>query len=402
MTTLRTRVSEQTQVDGHDIPTYLYDGYQVHRAALSRGLQVLALPRQVLLAGRERTVPSEVSFTHGVPEASTVSAVTYAQDRRLRRALLERVGVAVPKGASFTWKSVNSAGQWSAELGYPVTVMEVVGENPATAIRNVSSEEELTAAFQELRRREPEDRAPGSNPLVAGYATTRLGYILDDEGNEVAPLRTRFLIEKQVPGDVVRALICGGRLIAAVLLDVTTGNGYQDITDEVHEGIVEILVRAAGAIPGLAMATLDIVVDDLRRSPEGQTCLVTELAERPRAETYNAAADGIGDRIGDALLAFQAERAGISLQEPRPHVSGQALIEGLRDADGVAQTLPEIAKQYDVDLTVHEIDDLDGELTTTYSGPPGAVAVMMELLLAGLLLEDRAAAVEYTAGGTHD
>ena len=392
-------MSEQIQVGGHEIPTYLYDGYQVHRAALSRGLQILALPRQVLLAGRKRTVPSEVSFTHGVPEASTVAAVTYAQDRRLRRALLERAGVAVPTGASFTWKSVNSAANWAADLGYPVIVKEVVGENPATAIRDVGSEDELTAAFQQLRRREPEDRAPGSNPLVAGYATTRLGYILDDEGNEVAPLRTRFLIEKQVPGDVVRALICGDRLIAAVLLDVTTGHGYQEVTSALHEDIAEILVRAAGAIPGLAMATVDVVVDDLRRPSEGQNCLVVELAERPRAETYNAAGEGLGDRLGDALLDFQAQRAGISLPAPGSHASGRALIEGLRDADGAARALPALAKQYNVDLTVQGIDDLDGELTTTYAGPPGAVAVLMELLLAGLLLEDRAASVEYTAGG---
>lgn len=389
-------MNEQIQVGRSEIPTHLYDGYQVHRAALARGLQILALPRQVLLAGRHRTVPSEVSFTHGVPEASTVSAVTYAQDRQLRRALLQRTAVPVPRGATFTWLGVEAAARWSEELGYPVVIKEVVGENPARAIRDVNSREGIMRAFKELRRREPEDRAPGSNPLIAGYATTRLGYMLDDEGNEVAPLRTRFLIEKQVPGRVVRALVCGGRLIAAVLLDVGTGTGYQDVTDGLHEEVAAVLIRAAESIPGLAMATVDVVLDDPRRGVDDQMCLVVELAERPRLHTYITAAAELGDRCGDALLNFQAERAGIDLPPPQSQVSTQALIEGLRDAEAVAKALPRLATGYEVDLNITARDDVAGELTTTCAGSPAAVALLMELLLSGDLLADRAASVEYT------
>lgn len=394
-------MTEQIQVDGHEIPAYLYDGYQVHRAALSRGLHVLALPRQVLLAGRNRTVPSEVSFTHGVPEASTVSAVTYAQDSRLRRAMLERAGVPVPRGATFTWNGLGAAVRWVHEIGYPVSVKEVVGENPARAIRGVRSEEQVRAAFQELRIRQPEDRSPGSNPLIAGYATTRLGYVLDDEGNEVAPLRTRFLVEKELDGHTVRALVCGGRIIAAVRLDTDTHEGVADVTDELHPEFSIMLIRAAEAIPGLAMATVDAVTEDYRREPGGQAAVV-EVAERPRAETYIGASGGIGERIGDALLQFQATRAGVDLPAPQSQVRAEVRIEGLRNAAAVAREFPAIATDYDVALTVSDQDDVDGELITTCSGPPSGLAILMELLMSGDLLSDRAACVEYTMDGSDD
>lgn len=392
-------MSNQIQTGQYQIPAHLYDGYQVHRAALARGLHVLVLPRQVLLAGRSSAVPSEVSFTHGVPEASTVSAVTYAQDRRLRRAMLERAGVSVPRGATFTWKGVDAAARWASEVGYPVVVKEVVGENPARSVRDVNSEEDIRVAFQELRRRDPEDRSPGSNPLIAGYATTRLGYIVDDEGNEVAPLRTRFLVEKELEGQLVRALVCGQRLIVAVLLKPDAGVGTQDVTDDLHPEISDLLIRAAHAIPGLAMATVDAVVNDHQKAPDGQTCSVVEVAERPRAHSYLDATAEVGDRIGDALLQFQAERAGIQLPPSQPQVRARTRIEGLRDAGRAAELLPAKAAEFNVDLTVTSHDDVDGELNTTCTGPPPGIAALTELVMSGDLLADRAACVEYTMDG---
>lgn len=377
------------------IPSHLYDGYQVHRAALARGMQVLALPRQVLLAGTEATVPSQVSFAHGVPESSTVSAVTYAQDRRLRRALLERAGVPVPRGATFTWSGIGAATRWAETHGYPVMIKEAVGENPGQVVRDVHSREDITAAFRELRRREPLDRAPGSNPLMAGWAPTRLAYILDDEGNEAAPLRTRFLLERQTPGETVRALVCGGRVVAAVLLDAAAGTGTQDVTATLHAEIGQAVVRAAEAIPGLAMASVDAVVEDHRRPVQGQSCVIVELSERPRIDTYITAADELGDRIGDALLASQADQAQIELSDLVSTIEADLLLQGLRDPEALREALPAAVTPYDVELTVTEVDPVAGEVRARCAGTPRSVALSMELLLAGELLSDRATSVEY-------
>lgn len=388
-------MSHNIQVEGRVLPTYLFDGYQVHRAALARGLRVLVLPRQVLLAGKNSTVPSEISFAHGVPEASTVAAVTYAQDRRLRRALLQRAGVQVPRGATFTWKSVKQAARWAERVGYPVVIKEVVGENPARAIRDVRDGNGLVAAFQTLRLREPGDRSPGSNPLIAGYSTTRLGYILDEDGQQIAPMRTRFLVEEQPVGETIRALVVGGELVAAVELDPAGQDGVRDVTKTLHRAIKATLLKAAEAIPGLAAAMLDVVVADHQQAPGAQGAPIVELSERPRADTFVAAEDRLGDLIGNALLEAQAKRAGLLLDPASEDIDTGAVIEGLRDAKATAHELPDAAREYGVRLSVTNHDEIEGVIQATYSGSASSIAIVTELLMAGLLVRDRAACVEY-------
>jgi hypothetical protein len=377
------------------VAAHLFDGYQVHRSALAYGLTVLALPRQVLLAGRHSAVPAAVSFTHGVPEASTMSAVTYAQDRRLRRALLERAGVPVPKGATFTWRSVRRAARWAAkEPGFPVVVKEVVGENPARMISGVGSAEELVSAFHALRLRKPEDRSPGKNPAIAGYAATRLGFQLDEDGNEVATPRTRFLVEKQLQGRYVRIFTCGDDAPAAVLLDRSTGIAEQDLTGGIHPTFEAMAVRAVQSVPGLASGTVDVVVEDPQKPADGQDAHVVEVSERPRAATYALPETDLGDRIGDALLEFQASRARLELAGKRNDITVDVRVEGLFNATAVAAGFPAEASRYGVEATVAVADDLEGIVTGTCRGTPSAVAALSESLMAGELLEDRASCIE--------
>jgi hypothetical protein len=381
----------------HQVPVafHLYDGYQVHRAALAYGLTVLALPRQVLLAGRTSAVPAAISFTHGVPEASTMSAVTYTQDRRLRRALLERVGVPVPKGATFTWRSIDRAAQWVArEPGYPVVVKEAVGENPAKTIPDVSSDEELTAAFQVLRRRNPEDRSPGRNPALAGYAANRLGFQLDDDGNEVAPPRTRFLIEKQLKGMYVRIFACGEETPVAVVMDPRTGEAVRDVSAQLDASLSGVAIRAVRGVPGLAAATVDIILEDPSSPADSQEHHVVEVAERPRAASYAAADEVLGDRIGDTLVRFQASQANLDIREQRDTITVDVRVEGLRDAAAVAAGFTATASGYNVDGTVTVTDELEGIVAGTCHGTPAAIAALNESLMSGDLLNDRSSCIE--------
>ncbi|NDL57419.1 hypothetical protein [Phytoactinopolyspora mesophila] len=377
------------------VAPHIYDGYQVHRAALAYGLTVLALPRQVLLAGRKSAVPAAISFTHGVPEASTMSAVTYAQDRRLRRALLERVGLPVPRGATFTWRSIDRAAQWVArEPGYPVVVKETVGENPAKTILDVSSDDELMAAFQVLRRRRPEDRSPGRNRDLAGYAANRLGFQIDDDGNEVAPPRTRFLIERQLRGVYVRIFACGDETPVSVVMDPRTGEPVRDVSAQLDASFSTVALRAVRGVPGLAAATVDIILEDPTSPADTQEHHIVELAERPRAASYATADESLGDRIGDTLVRFQAGQANLVLPPQRKAITTDIRVEGLRDAAAVAAGFTTAASGYDVDGAVAVTDDLEGIVAGTCHGTPAAIAALNESLMNGDLLGDRSSCIE--------
>lgn len=374
------------------LPDYLRDGFEVHRAAVTQGAHILALPRQVLLVGSQGAVPSQISFAHGVPEASTLSALTFAQDRRLRRALLERAKVPQPRGATFSWNSRARARRWTDELGYPVIVKEVVGENPARSVRDVVSRSELLDAIRTLRLRLPEDRSPGRNPHLAGYAATRLSVVLDDNENEVAPPRTRFLIEEQLSGTILRSIVVGGEIVATVELNPDTRTSTHEVLDGLSETSRDIILRAADAIPGLGLAVVDAVVDGR------EARAVVEVSERPRIATFITADEALGARIGEAIVRFQATHAGFDSGSPVEQLDVNLHIEGLRRADEAAEAFPTAAALHGVEAHPAEIDGVLGDLKCRVVGNTRDIVTVIELFLAGLLLDDKPAAIEYEIG----
>lgn len=395
---MNTENEPYTDVKGIELPTRLIDGFQVHRAALAHDLNTLSLPRQVLLVSSETTVPSQLSYTHGVPEASGLSAVTFAQDHRLKRALLDRAEVATPMGASFSWKSIRKAEKWAEQIGYPVILREGVGENPVRAIGNITSGQQLTEAFNQLRRRDKADRTPGSNPHVAGYATTRLTFTYDDEGNEVAPLRSRMLVEKQIRGRTTRAFVIGGELVCAVELNPDNVAGARVVTSELTTNDIAVFTRTLAAIPGLACATIDAVRTPESSEESPNPLLITSISERPRIETYMSADIELGTRVGEALLSFQSREAALDLPAAIDDCKRTIEIEGLRRATHVAEELPAVADSYGVRITIEDVDAVSGDLRGTAHGTPEGLAALAELLTAGYLMEDKAAAVNYSKG----
>lgn len=386
-------------IGGISLPDYLLDGYFIHRSALERGMNILALPRQVLLASDRQREPGEVAFTHAVPLSSSLSAVTFAQDRRLRRALFERMNVPKPRGASFSHLGLKNASAWVKRFGYPVTVKEAIGENDGRAIRNVASDAELDVAFHTLRQRGEADRAPGSNPYISGYTTTRLSFRVDDEGNQLAPAKTRMLLERQSKGVTIRGFVVGGRIIAAVELDESLDEGSADVTDALTPEQESALLGAANAIPGLGSATVD-VVQRRRRFLRRRKLrpLVTELSERPRMGAFYALNAGLADRIAGALLDAEARNADVRLEPAAATIERDVVIEGVGRADEVGEQLRSTFAASDVEFDMQHIDEVEGRLRARCSGSPATVAAVLELLMAGELMDDRASAVEYTKG----
>lgn len=377
------------------MPPRLADSYEVLAAVLQSGLNVLLLPRQVTLAAYGEPVPAAVSFAHGVPEAATVAAVTFAQDRRLRRALVERVNGRNVRGATFSWRSLGRASRWANRVGYPVQVREMVGENPAETIRGVSNSEELEEAFAQLRVRTELDRTPGKNPHVAGYATTRLTFDVDEEGQEMAPLRSRMLVERDRPGTVTRVFVAGDNIVAAVLLDEAHKTGIEDVTEVLHPEMADMARTAVRAIPGLGCASVDLFDEKKKLSlerikerlsrPSRTGPSILELSERPRIETYMTANAELGLRIGTALLAYQAAVANLKLEPAESHRRYRVLVEGIRDPHVAQALFCEQALKGKVDCEAGDVVELEGDFEVTLEGAAAGIARLVELLMAGEL-----------------
>lgn len=377
------------------VPRPFVDGWMVLEAALQQGLNALLLPRQVTLLAYGFPVPSEFAFAHGVPAASSMSAVTFAQDRRLRRALLERAQVPIPKGATFSIRSLQRAQRYAERIGYPVVVKEAIGENPARAISDVASAEGVEEAFYRLRLRDPDAGAPGRSLQIAGYAQTRLAWDLDDAGNQVSPARTRFLVEKQLVGQVVRIFSSGDpapRAIRRIQLD----SAWENSSSNVPAGLMDLAARARRAVPGLAAASIDVVTDTGASRVNGPLSAVVEVAERIRLADYREADEQLGRGIAGSLLRQQAAEAGIELRKKvrsdEPLVI-EACIEGLSRPASADETVGPLGSDCGIDVRVMSADTTTGGVRTRAVGVPEKVALWLERTMGGFGLDDRATSI---------
>lgn len=375
------------------IPATLRDGYELHLAALRHGLDVALYPRQVLIASGGGG--PELAFVHGVPQTSTLAAVTYAQDKAMRRELLARAGLPIPEGATFAiGRDRALAGEFAARIGYPVVVKPAVGDSLTEVFAGIRDQRQLDAAIDYLRT--PEAERPAFTR--AAYGLTLLLEPDEEDGRQVSPASYRFLLERHVPGRYIRCLVLGGELVSVLRLDGLTSDrreaAGEDLTGQVDEGLRELAIRAVRTIPGLALAAVDLVVVDGGPAPAGQPVSIVELSERPWLATQARIDEALGHRIGEAILRHHATELGLTLPPPREQVRVEFQAEGAADAGALATAIAGAAAGCGLAADVQVADQVEGILEGTLSGAPAPITLIFESLLSGGFHGQRAMLVE--------
>jgi hypothetical protein len=376
------------------IPPALRDGYEVHRAALRHGLDVTLYPRQVMMARPPGGGP-ELSFVHGVPESSTLAAVTYAQDKRMRRELLQRAGLPVPEGASFAiGREFDRARQFATTIGYPVVVKPAVGDNMNEVLAGLRDQRALTEAISYLRT--PEIERPTFTR--AAYALTLLLEPDEEEGRAVAPAGYQFLLERHVCGEYLRLLVLAGELVSALHLPGglpgAADRPNRDVTDEIHPSLRDLAMRAAAAVPGLAVVAVDVVLTDHQQPVSAQPHWIVELSERPWLAAHAAGSEQLSRDLGEAILGQQARASAVTLPPARDKVAIRFRVDGATDPDGVVTAIATAIDEARLAGIVDVADRVDGTVAGTVDGDPGNIAHTFELLLAGQLHGQRGMLVE--------
>ncbi|HEU4327427.1 MAG TPA: cyanophycin synthetase [Roseiflexaceae bacterium] len=142
---------------------------------------------------QKRIQASETSNTSAI-------AVDMCQDKTMTNRMLRAVGVPVPEGRAV--ESADDAWEAALEVGLPVVVKPADGNQGKGVSVNLSTEEEVRAAF--------------------GIART---------------FRGEVLVERYVVGDDYRLLIVGGRMVAAARRDPAqvVGDGRRTVAELVEQ-----------------------------------------------------------------------------------------------------------------------------------------------------------------------
>ncbi|MDZ5077002.1 hypothetical protein [Nesterenkonia sp. HG001] len=362
-----------------EMPSALRDGFEVHTAALARRMSVTLLPRQVLIVGGDGRPAGETAFAHGIPQTTTLSGATFAQDKRIRRAILAKAGFKVPKGATFSvGRSRGAARRYAERIGYPVVLKPAQGDNTIETQADIRDEEALVRGAEYFFA-PPGDRA---DYVRAAYALTELREPGIHNGQIVVPPGYRFLIEEQVRGAYVRLLVLEGQIVNAMYLPHgpwNSGDQGKDITDEVHESLKTVARDVVTAFQGLSLAAVDVVVPDWRTEVTRQEVPIVELSERPWLAVQGAVSSDTAEELAVAIL-----ESGVARTLPTPTDTGihvQTRLEGAVNAQGFLDAMIGAADTLDLEAMGQVADTALGTVTMTLRGGAHDVAALIEQAL---------------------
>lgn len=296
------------------------DGVLALHAALRYGLDVEILPRQVLISVVEGN-SNEMSFVHGIPGNTGLAPVTYAQDKRMRRAQMERAGIPIPKGATFSLGYGSKlAARYAKQIGYPITVKPAVGDNGIEGFLNIRNRRGMREALAYL-----------SQPTTERETFTRASYGLTElrepgieDGKVTVPPGYLFIVEKHLVGQYLRFLVVDGEVVSAILCEGypvdRTLSGGREVLNELHPEVVDLAARAGQVIPGVPAVAVDIVIPNPAAPLEGQTYGLVEYSERPYLWVQGVVDPELPLVLSDKIFRSYADKLGFTLSAPRDEI----------------------------------------------------------------------------------
>src|SRR5215216_2533022 len=275
-------------------------------------------------------------YLHYVQAAMTdqtnVIAVELAQDKDETKDRLARNGIPVPRGKVF--HSLKQANKFAAELGRPVVVKPVDGRKGDAVTLEVSTPEEMKAAFEAAKEYSSavliEEMLDGRNyrvavvggrmvaaserllPHVIGDGVSSIRELIATENRN--PLRgdghEKPLTKIKVDAEVINHLQHAGMSLDSVpkhgehvtlsnRSNLSTGATAQDVTDDVHPTIARMCERAARLI-GLDVCGVDLVIPDIA-APMTSGGII-ELNASPGLRMHHYPSAGMPRDVGQAVV----------------------------------------------------------------------------------------------------
>ena len=312
--------------------------YAIALEAWRRGLTVTLLDSALRLyeiSDGARTI----RFNHSRPQTLTSrGAVLKAKDKETAGQLMKSAGAPVPETLSFspTQTPMETLAEFADKVGYPVVVKPTRGSLGQGVTTDIDDADQLCAVYERvkqmgsdteqlLQRQHSGDdlriliiggeyvaavkRVP-ANVVGDGSSTVGELIIAKNALRSMNPFLSKGLIRvdhevhtwlgrQDISLDTVPHLDQSIRLRG--IANASAGGDIVDITDKLPEHIRETAIRAAEAIPSLAIAGVDILYD-AQKAP-GEDHVVIEINARPHIGVNMYPTVGEGQDIPAFLIS---------------------------------------------------------------------------------------------------
>jgi cyanophycin synthetase len=268
-------------------------------------------------------------------DTTSAIAEAIAQDKDLTKKLLSAAGVPVPQGREV--HDVDDAWEAACEIGLPVVVKPLDGNQGKGVTVNVTSREQLIAAYasaSEFRDSILVERfLPGNDfrllvvgdklvaaarrdpPQVVGDGKHSVRQLVDQvnldprrgAGHATSLTKIRFddialssLAKQGYDAESIPPK--GRRVVLRNNANLSTGGSATDVTDDVHPEVAARAISAARMV-GLDICGVDMVCDNVLKPLEEQGGGVVEVNAAPGLRMHLSPSFGKGRAVGEAIIA---------------------------------------------------------------------------------------------------
>ena len=302
-------------------------------AAVARGIPFSRMTEGSMVrfgwgSQQRRIQAAEIDSTSAISEA-------IAQDQQLTKKLLSAAGVPVPAGrevldADDAWKA-------ACEIGLPVVIKPLDGNQGKGVTVNINSEESLRKAYDVAATFSDsilvERFMPGNDfrllvvgdklvaaarrepPKVVGDGVSSVAQLVEQvnrdprrgSGHSTSLTKIRFDdIAKEclaIQGFSAESVpLKGQRVNLRNNANLSTGGSATDVTDDVHPDVAARAVAAAHMV-GLDICGVDVVCDSILRPLEEQGGGMVEVNAAPGLRMHLAPSFGKGRPVGEAIIS---------------------------------------------------------------------------------------------------
>lgn len=342
-----------------------------------------------------------IQFKQNMPATTSQAVRERVSNKAATKVWLESLGFRVPKGITLENTQVSEAKQWYRESGAEMVVVKPRnGSGGQGVFSAIKSEQGIDEAFSENKRRRPnslilvEEHITGEDYrilLVAGKVIGAIHRIpAHVTGDGISTVRelvdAKNLIRRANPyvkksviqlGDAEEKKLSAAGLTTDSVLkagDVFTfhavanvgrGGDSYDVTDEMHPGFVSMLEEKAAKFRDMQYCGLDLIAEDVTRSPTGQQHAVIELNVNCDLALHHFPLFGKArDAAGAVIQSLFPNQPKPNKQRLEIHLVGKGI------SDRFLAWIVDVGTQCQVDGTasINSAEELDAVVTGTQAG----------------------------------
>lgn len=336
-----------------------------------------------------------IGFKRVASTQTSMVGLEFCADKILCKTLLLEHDLPTAFGLPMPRKGFSAAKRFVEQHGWPVVVKPRRGSGGRAVTANIQNHEQLTAAVRtadEFGGFLIERHVPGEDYrfLVAGDEV--LGVWCRDAANVIGdgvntidsligiknliratnPHLASRLIERDISlsnhlrrtgKDLQYVPQTGEKVYLRSAANLSAGGDNIDVTDETHESLKEIAVRAKKSLPGIELVGIDLLIEDHRLSSTEQTVNICEINSTPGISAHEYPMFGLPRPAAQQYVAHIASQSGLTMNEYQSSAVYGMKINGSFTGDKFLAAVSEWAEQAQIVLTSQDISATEANIT---------------------------------------